>query len=93
MLLVGCVGGDRYRTRLQLPDELQQVRTLPFNIALIFLAQTLRQQPSNADANEPIGQQIALQQVIQAFGRCGGGSGGQTWLDRSCCAHRKLDSV
>ena len=71
VLLIGCVGGDRHRTRLQLPDELQQARTLPFDIALIFLPQTLRQQPSNADANEPIGQQIALQQVIQASGRSG----------------------
>ncbi len=47
----------------------RQASTLTFGIALIFLAQTLRHQSPNADANEPIGQQIALQQVIEPFGR------------------------
>jgi hypothetical protein len=68
VLLISGICRNRDRTRLQLIDELQQVSAIAFRATLVLLAQALHQQATYASADEPIGQQVALQQVVEALG-------------------------
>ncbi len=77
MLLIRGLGRERHRTRLELFDECEQTSALLLFVACILFAQPLRQQPPDADANQPIRQQITFQQLVQVPGRLGGGDRGK----------------
>ena len=62
MLGIGGRRFDRNRARFQTGDQGHQVRLLAFWVALIFLAQSLEQQPSNGDADDRVWDQIAFEQ-------------------------------
>ena len=65
MLFVRSLGCNRYRARLELLDERQQAGALFLRVACIFFAQALPEQSPDADANQPVRQQIALQPPVQ----------------------------
>ena len=55
---------DGYRTVFELPDEAHPAVMLALHVAHVFFAQPLPQQPPDADANQPVGKEIALKQTL-----------------------------
>ena len=64
MLLVRRRRLDGDGRAAQLLDERLQVRALRFGTALVFLAQPLRQQAPDAEAQERVGEEIAFEQGV-----------------------------
>jgi hypothetical protein len=65
MLLVCRLRLDGYGTALEFLHQRQQRFALPLGVAAIFLAQALPQQSPDADANQPIRQEISFQPPVR----------------------------
>ena len=61
MLLVGGGGLDGHRTSLKLGYKIHQPPLRKVHAARFLLPQAFRQQPPDADANQPVRQQVPLQ--------------------------------
>ena len=77
MLLVRLARGDGNGTPPELLHELHQVPLLRLDIALVFVAQALGEQPAYAGTNQPVGEQVAFEQGVGEgwHGRAGRESG------------------
>lgn len=59
-------------TVLEHRDKLHEMALLQFEAAFVLVLEALGQQPANSQANQPVGQPIALEQGIQKTRRFGG---------------------
>ncbi len=70
VLLVGRAGLDRDRAGAQAIDEGLEFRVLTFLRGFAFFAKSLSEQISDADPDEPVGQEVSGEEGVDEFHGC-----------------------